>query len=249
MVLLFCKLTQKLHIGIIKSEPKGVGIMYKILVVDDEIKIRETIKDYFNAKGLSVELAKDGVKACEKADFEDFDLIILDVLMPKMNGIETCREIRGKSNVPILFLSALGEENDFLKGYSSGADDYIVKPFPLSVLYQKCLAMIARSKGTKSNHILTVSGVTIDFFKRKVFVGEKEVNLSGKDYELLRYLMENKNIVLNREKILLRIWGWDYEGDTRVVDTRIKRVRKALGEKSEAIKTVVNVGYCYEEKS
>ncbi len=222
--------------------------MYKILVVDDEIKIRETIKDYFNAKGVTVKLAKDGEEACEKADSEEFDLIILDVLMPKKDGIDTCKEIREKSNVPILFLSALGEENDFLKAYSSGADDYIVKPFPLSVLYQKCLAMLARSKGTNTNHILSVSGVTIDFLKRKVFVDEKEVIISGKDYELLRYLMENKNIVLEREKILLRVWGWDYEGDTRVVDTRIKRIRKALGDKSKVIKTVVNVGYCYEEK-
>ena len=223
--------------------------MYKMLVADDEIKIRETVKDYMTAKGFDVELAKDGNEAIEKVISQSFDIIILDVMMPHTDGIEACKEIRRYTDIPVLFLSALGRERDLLSGYRSGADDYIVKPFPLSVLYQKCLAMIARSKGTKSNHILTVSGVTIDFFKRKVFVGEKEVNLSGKDYELLRYLMENKNIVLNREKILLRIWGWDYEGDTRVVDTRIKRIRKALGEKSKAIKTVVNVGYCYEEKS
>lgn len=221
--------------------------MYKILVVDDEVKIRETVKDYFTAKGLDVELAKDGADACEKVEVEDFDLVILDVLMPVKDGIEACKEIRKTSKVPVLFLSALGEENDFLKGYSCGADDYIVKPFPLSVLYQKCLAMISRSKGAGADHTMTSSGVTLDFLKRKVFIGENEIPLSGKDYELLRYLMENKNIVLDREKILLRIWGWDYDGDTRVVDTRIKRIRKALGDRSKAIKTVVNVGYCYEE--
>lgn len=221
--------------------------MYKVLVVDDEVKIRETIKDYFTAKGIDVILAKDGKEACEKIEIEAFDLVILDVLMPIMNGIEACKEIRKMSNVPVLFLSALGEENDFLKGYSSGADDYIVKPFPLSVLYQKSLAMISRSKGAGSNHTVTVSGVTLDFLRRKVFISQNEIFLSGKDYELLKYLMENKNIVLHREKILLHIWGWDYDGDTRVVDTRIKRIRKALGDNSKAIKTVVNVGYCYEE--
>ena len=147
-----------------------------------------------------------------------------------------------------MFLSALGEETDFLKGFSCGGDDYIVKPFPLSVLYQKCLAMISRSKGTDQNHLIKVSGVTLDVLKHKVFDGDKEIILSGKDFELLRYLMKNKNIVISREKILLRVWGWDFEGDSRVVDTRIRRIRKALGDKSDTIKTVVNVGYCYEEK-
>lgn len=221
--------------------------MYKILVVDDEIKIRETIKDYFTAKGLSVELACNGEDACEKADVYEYDLIILDVLMPVKNGLEACKEIRKSSNVPILFLSALGEENDYLKGYSSGADDYIVKPFPLSVLHQKCLALIMRSKGTNVSGELTVCGVRIDYLKRKVYADDAEIALSGKDYELMCYLMENKNIVLSREKILNRIWGWDFDGDDRVVDTRIKRIRKALGKKSYVIKTVTNVGYCYEE--
>ncbi len=222
--------------------------MYKILVADDEIKIRETIFDYMTAKGLSVSLAKNGEDTIYKAEAEEFDLIILDVMMPKKNGLEACREIRKNSQAPILFLSALGEESDFLKGFSCGGDDYIVKPFPLSVLYQKCLAMISLSKGTDKNHLIEVSGVTLDVLKHKAFVGEKEIILSNKDFELLRYLMENKNIVISREKILSRVWGWDYDGDIRVVDTRIKRIRKALGDKSDVIKTVVNVGYCYEEK-
>ncbi len=223
--------------------------MYKILVADDEIKIRETIFDYMTAKGLSVSLAKDGEEAVLMSETEDFDLIILDVMMPKKDGLEACKEIRKMSQTPILFLSALGEEADFLKGFSCGGDDYIVKPFPLSVLYQKCLAMISLSKGTDKNLLIKASGITLDVLKRKVFDGEKEIILSGKDFELLRHLMENKNIVISREKILTRIWGWDYDGDNRVVDTRIKRIRKALGDKSDVIKTVVNVGYCYEEKS
>ncbi len=222
--------------------------MYKILVADDEIKIRETIFDYMTAKGLYVSLAKDGEEAVLLAEAEAFDLIMLDVMMPKKDGLEACREIRKNSQTPVLFLSALGEETDFLKGFSCGGDDYIVKPFPLSVLYQKCLAMISLSKGTDKNHLIEVSGVTLDILRHKVFIGKEEIILSGKDFELLRYLMENKNIVISREKILSRIWGWDYDGDIRVVDTRIKRIRKALRDKSEVIKTIVNVGYCYEEK-
>ncbi len=220
--------------------------MYKILVADDEIKIRNTIFDYMTAKGLDVITAKDGEDAVEKSEETEFDLIILDVMMPKKDGLKACEEIRKFSSVPILFLSALGEETDYLKGFSSGGDDYIVKPFPLSVLHQKCLSMISMSKGTTKRDEISVNGIVIDLAKRKVFIGNEEITLTTKDYELLRYLMENKNIVLDRDKILNRIWGWDYEGSNRVVDTHIKRIRKALGEKAGSIKTVVNVGYTFE---
>ena len=222
--------------------------MYKILVADDEIKIRNTIKDYLTAKGLSVTTASDGEDAVEKTEETEFDLIILDVMMPKKDGLKACEEIREYSSVPILFLSALGEETDYLKGFSSGGDDYIVKPFPLSVLYQKCLSMIAMSKGNQKRDEISLNGIVIDLAKRKVYVENEEVELTTKDYELLRYLMENKNIVLDRDKILNRIWGWDYDGSNRVVDTHIKRIRKALGEKAGCIKTVVNVGYTFECK-
>ena len=220
--------------------------MYKILVADDEIKIRNTIKDYLTAKGLSVITASDGEDAVEKTEETEFDLIILDVMMPKKDGLKACEEIRKWSNVPILFLSALGEETDYLKGFSSGGDDYIVKPFPLTVLHQKCLSMIAMSKGNLKRDEISLNGIVIDLAKRKVFVENTEITLTTKDYELLRYLMENKNIVLDRDKILNRIWGWDYDGSNRVVDTHIKRIRKALREKAGCIKTVVNVGYTFE---
>ena len=220
--------------------------MYKILVADDEIKIRNTIKDYLTAKGLNVTTACDGEDAVEKTEETEFDLIIIDVMMPKKDGLKACEEIRKYSNVPILFLSALGEETDYLKGFSSGGDDYIVKPVPLSVLHQKCLSMITMSKGTTRRDEISLNGIVIDLAKRKVFVENTEITLTTKDYELLRYLMENKNIVLDREKILNRIWGWEYEGTSRVVDTHIKRIRKALGEKAVCIKTVVNVGYTFE---
>lgn len=220
--------------------------MYKILIADDEIKIRNTIKDYLTAKGLEVTTACDGEDAVEKSEEIEFDLIILDVMMPKKDGLKACEEIRRRSNIPILFLSALGEESDYLKGFSSGCADYIAKPFPLSVLHQKCLSLIAMSKGTTKYDEISANGIIMDLSKRKVFIDNKEIALTTKDYELLRYLMENKNIVLERDKILNRIWGWDYEGASRVVDTHIKRLRKALGEKAECIKTVVNVGYTFE---
>lgn len=220
--------------------------MYKILIADDEIKIRNTISDYMTAKGLDVVTAKDGEDAVEKSEETEFDLMILDVMMPKKDGLKACEEIRKFSSVPILFLSALGEETDYLKGFSSGGDDYIVKPFPLSVLHQKCLSMIAMSKGNVKRDEISLNGIVIDLAKRKVFIESEEITLTTKDYELLRYLMENKNIVLDRDKILNRIWGWDYEGSNRVVDTHIKRIRKALGEKAGCIKTVVNVGYTFE---
>ena len=249
--------------------------MYKVLVADDEKKIRETIRDYLEAKGFSVILAKDGAEAAEKAADEALDLIILDVLMPNMNGIEACKEIREFSDVPIVFLSALGEETDLLKGFGAGADDYVVKPFPLSVLEQKCRQMIRRSKGAEQGETLTVSGITIDYAAHKVYVAQSkeaesaadcdasaatcdvsavacdvsnaagEAAITGKDFALLAYLMENKNIVLDREKILAKVWGYGFDGESRVVDTHVKNLRKALGLKGDLIETVVGTGYIF----
>jgi len=242
--------------------------MYKILVADDEKKIRETIRDYLEAKGFTIILAKDGTEATEKAADEALDLIILDVLMPNMNGIEACKEIREFSDVPIVFLSALGEETDLLKGFGAGADDYVVKPFPLSVLEQKCRQMIRRSKGAERGETLTVSGITIDYSSRKVFIAQgqgsasavlndasdterksgdaaSETAITGKDFALLAYLMENKNIVLDREKILAKVWGYGFDGESRVVDTHVKNLRKALGPKGDLIETVVGTGYIF----
>ena len=222
--------------------------MYKILFADDEAKIRQTVRDYITAKGLSVSVAENGLDAVEQAEDTDFDLIILDVMMPVKNGIDACNEIRKNSNVPILFLSALGEEHDLLKGYGSGADDYIVKPFPLAVLYEKCLTMIKRYRGVDKENRITLSGITLDKNTVKVYADGKEITLSNKDFQLLEYLMSNKNIVLNRSIILSRVWGYEFDGDDRVVDTHIKIIRKALGKSADCIKTVINVGYCFEVK-
>lgn len=222
--------------------------MYKILIADDEAKIRETITDYLRAKGFSVFSASNGKEAVNSTISSKPDLVILDVMMPVMNGLTACRIIRKSSNVPILFLSALEEEKNLLDGYASGADDYITKPFPLSVLYEKCLAVIKRSKGINKENKLSISGVILDLNSHRVFVEDDEIELSGKDYQILKYLMENKGIVLNRELILNKIWGYDFYGDSRVVDTHIKIIRKALRKKSCCIKTVFNVGYTFKEE-
>ena len=222
--------------------------MYKILFTDDDIKIRNAVSDYFTANGFDIVTAKTGAEAVELAALHDFDLIILDVMMPVLDGIGACREIRKTHKTPILFLTALGQEQDYLNGYSAGADDYIVKPFPLSVLQEKCLAVIRRYTGADSSDIITVGGVTIDCFRKKVTADGKEISLTSKDFEILQYLMSKKGIVLSRSLILSRVWGYDFDGDDRVVDTHIKNIRKALGEQAYHIKTVSGMGYCFEEE-
>ena len=222
--------------------------MHKILVCDDEIKIRETFRDYLSAKDFDVTLAENGKEAVTKTREEDFDLIILDVMMPVMNGLEACKEIRKTKDTPILFLSALGEEQDILDGFRNGCDDYIVKPFPMSVLAQKCNVMITRYKGNSLQSEISLYGITLDKNRKKVTVGNTEIELSNKMFSLLSMLMENKDIVLTREQILTKIWGWDFDGDERVVDTHIKKLRKALGEKSIHIKTVIGGGYSFREE-
>lgn len=222
--------------------------MFKILLADDEIKIRSTIKDYLSAKGFDVITAKDGADALEKFGEEEFDLIILDVMMPNFDGFDTCRAVRRKSNIPVLFLTAKGQERDFLQGFECGCDDYIVKPFPLSVLYEKCLVLIKRYRGISEDNLITVGKISVNLEKRKIFSNGEEIYFSDKDFKILSYLMKNKGIVLSRDLILTRVWGYDFDGDSRVVDTHIKRIRKALGVCSNQIKTIVNAGYVLEEE-
>lgn len=222
--------------------------MFKILLADDEIKIRSTIKDYLSAKGFDVITAKDGADALEKFGEDEFDLIILDVMMPNFDGFDTCRAVRRRSNIPVLFLTAKGQERDFLQGFECGCDDYIVKPFPLSVLYEKCLALIKRYRGISEDNLITVGKISVNLEKRKIFSNGEEIYFSDKDFKILSYLMKNKGIVLSRDLILTRVWGYDFDGDSRVVDTHIKRIRKALGICSNQIKTIVNAGYVLEEE-
>ncbi len=221
--------------------------MYKILFADDDYKIAETVKDYFSANGFDVTVAANGQQATEEAMLNDYDLIILDVMMPVLDGISACKKIRKNQKTPILFMSALGEEEDYLKGYSAGADDYITKPFPLSVLLEKCLATIRRYTGANSNDIIGIGKITLDCSKKKVYADGEEITLSAKDFEILQYLMSKKGVVLSRSLILSRVWGYDFEGEDRVVDTHIKNIRKSLGECSSYIKTFSGMGYVFEE--
>lgn len=222
--------------------------MIKLLICDDEIKIRETLYDYFTAKGFCAVTAENGRVAVEKAEEESFDLIILDVMMPVMDGLTALREIRKFTDTPVLFLSALGEEEDLLKGYRYGADDYIVKPFPLSVLKEKITATVNRHKGINPSNRLSCSGITLDYGTRKVFCGEREIYLPAKDFAILALLMENKGNILSRETILFKVWGYDFDGDERVVDTHIKRLRKALREYASPVTTVIGAGYCFKKE-
>ena len=219
----------------------------KILIAEDEPHLREILCDYFESKGDFPTPAPDGLKALELAEEEAFDGVLLDIMMPGLDGLSVCRAIRRHSDVPIIFLTALSDEDDKLLGYELGADDYVTKPFSMSVLYAKLTALVRRSRGNlKTADRLEAGGIALELSARKVFAGGKEVSLTPKEYSLLLCLMQNKNIVLSREQLLVKCWGYDYEGESRAVDTHIKRLREKLGEHAACIKTVIKIGYKLE---
>ncbi|MBQ6019284.1 MAG: response regulator transcription factor [Clostridia bacterium] len=220
--------------------------MYKLLVADDEPKIREAIRDYMSAKGFEVLTAADGEQAVTRAAEETPDVIVLDVMMPRTDGFAACREIRAFTDAPVLFLTALGEEEDFLNGYARGGDDYVVKPFPLSVLYQKLISVLRRYNGADEKNQLAAGGVVLDLNSRMLETCGRQITLCGKDFAVLQLLMRNRGRTLSREQIVTRIWGYGFDGSDRVADTHIKRVRRALGGKAELIKTVTGVGYVFD---
>lgn len=221
--------------------------MYKVLFVDDEKDFREIVFDYMNAKGLDITVASSGKEAMEIIKQNKFDVIISDVLMPCMNGFQLCQEIKKQINTPIIFMSALGDETHLLEGYKVGGDDYVTKPFPLSVLYEKITLLANKNSNSPDRNIISVSGVDIDIKSRKVYIDGKEVLLTTRDFDILKFLMINKNTVISRDLLINRIWGIDFFGDVRVVDTHIKIIRKALGAKADLIKTIINSGYRFEE--
>ena len=221
---------------------------YHILIVEDEPRLREVLCDYFLSKGDHPVEAANGTQALELAEQQEFDAVLLDIMMPELDGFSVCRVLRRDSNVPILFLTALSDEDDKLLGYELGADDYITKPFTMSVLYAKTAALIKRSRGSmlsRENRI-EVAGITLDTTAHKVYLGRKEIVLTPKEYSLLLCLMRNKNIVMSREQLLVKCWGYDYEGESRAVDTHIKRLREKLGDHAGCIKTVIKAGYVLE---
>ena len=217
------------------------------VLMEDEARLREVLCDYFSSKGeLPVE-AENGVQALARLEEEPFDAVLMDIMMPELDGLSVCRAVRRTSDVPILFLTALSDEEDKLLGYELGADDYITKPFTLSVLYAKTMALIRRSRGTmRSGDRLEVGGIALELSAQKVYVNRKEVALTPKEFALLRCLMQNKNMVMSREQLLVKCWGYDYEGESRAVDTHIRRLRDKLGEEAGRIKTVIKAGYRLE---
>ena len=219
----------------------------RVLIVEDEARLREVLCDYFSSKGeLPVE-AENGVQALARLEEEPFDAVLMDIMMPELDGLSVCRAVRRTSDVSILFLTALSDEEDKLLGYELGADDYITKPFTLSVLYAKTMALIRRSRGTvRSGDRLEVGGIALELSAQKVYVNRREVALTPKEFALLRCLMQNKNMVMSREQLLVKCWGYDYEGESRAVDTHIRRLRDKLGEEAGRIKTVIKAGYRLE---
>ena len=223
--------------------------MYKILVVDDEENIREVIKEYAEFEGHEVAQACDGMQAVEMAKQDDFDIIIMDVMMPRLDGYSACKEIRKVKNTPVLMLSARGEEYDKLFGFELGIDDYVVKPFSPKEVMARINAIIKRNSATKSQSNVDserFEGLEINFTSRDVLIDGEKVNLTPKEYDLLFYLVRNKNIALTRNKLLEEVWGYDFFGDDRTIDTHIKMLRNNLGPYRKFIVTLRGMGYKFE---
>ena len=223
--------------------------MAKLLIVDDEEKIRDFIKKYAKFEGHEVSEAGNGMTALALMEEHSFDIIILDIMMPELDGFSTAKEIRKKYLTPIIMLSARGEEYDKIHGFELGIDDYVVKPFSPKELMMRVDAILKRT-GTNvqvtSNKIFTYQTLTIDFTARIVYIDGEKINLSPKEYDLLFYMATNKGIALTREKLISDVWGYDFFGDDRTLDTHIKLLRKSLKQYSNLIVTLRGVGYRFE---
>ena len=222
------------------------GAGRKILIVDDEVRMRRVIADYLRIKGYETAEAADGVEALEKFSAENPDLVLLDVMMPRMDGWEVCRRIRARSRVPVIMLTAKGEEEDELQGFSLGADEYIMKPFSLKILLARIEAVFRRGPVTVQPAPKEAAGLEVETVGREVRADGQSIDLTYTEFELLTYLINNAGIALSRDKILDNVWRYDYYGDARTVDTHIKKLRSKLGAYGECIKTIRGVGYKYE---
>lgn len=216
----------------------------KILVADDESRMRKLVKDFLIKSNFEVLEAEDGSQALDLFyATKDIALIILDVMMPKMDGFEVCREIRQTSQVPIIMLTAKGDERDELQGFQLGVDEYITKPFSPKILVARVEAVLRRTNQAEETELLEYGGIVVDKTAHSVTIDGKPVDLSFKEFELLTYFMENKGIALSREKILNHVWNYDYFGDARTIDTHVKKLRSKLEGKGDLIKTIWGVGY------
>lgn len=219
----------------------------KILVVDDEVRMRKLVKDFLVREGYMVLEAGDGLEALDLFYEErDIALIILDIMMPKLDGWQVCREIRDNSKVPIIMLTARSEEKDELLGFELGVDEYISKPFSPKILVARVGAILRRTVGVEENTLLEAGGIAIDKSAHIVKIDSKPIELSFKEFELLTYFLENQGIALSREKILNNVWNYDYFGDARTIDTHVKKLRSKLGEKGDYIHTIWGMGYKFE---
>lgn len=219
---------------------------YRILLVEDEEHMREVLSDFFTNKGSRLVTAENGKRALEILEGERFDAVLLDIMMPELDGFTVCRQIRKHSRVPVIFLTARSEEDDKLYGYGLGADDYVTKPFSMAVLYAKLCSLINRARGGTDGSF-EFGGIELEPESRTVRVDGDPVALAPKEYGLLLCLMENRGRVLSRNQLLCEIWGYDFDGDDRVVDTHIKKLRAALGARAGQIRTVLKAGYKFEE--
>ena len=222
----------------------------KILVVDDESRMRKLVKDFLAREGYTVLEAGDGMEAMDVFyEEKDIALVILDVMMPKMDGWQVCREIRESSKVPIIMLTARSEERDELQGFELGVDEYISKPFSPKILVARVNAILRRSLGNAGGDVIEAGGIVVDKAAHIVKIDGTQIELSYKEFELLSYFMENQGIALSREKILNNVWNYDYFGDARTIDTHVKKLRSKLGDKGEYIRTIWGMGYKFEVDS
>lgn len=231
--------------------------MYDILVVDDESGIRGIVKKYAEFEGNKVTEAADGMEAVRLCRSQRFDIVIMDIMMPELDGFSACREIRKTSDVPIIMLSARGEEYDKINGFNMGIDDYVVKPFSPKELMLRIEAVLKRVKGKKDpaqepapHQVIELDGggLRADITARLVYVDGERVEMSPKEYELFFYLLSNRNIALSREKLICEVWGYDFYGDARTLDTHVKLLRRSLGRYASYIVTLRGIGYRFEEK-
>ena len=225
-----------------------VGKVCRILIVDDEQKIRAVIREYCEFHGYEVEEAKDGMEAVKLCQEQDFGVVILDVMLPRLDGFSACKEIRKTKDVPVIMLSARGEEYDKLFGFELGIDDYIVKPFSPAELMARIKAVLRRrnQSGAAGREAVVYQGLKIDPARRTVSVDGEQVSLAPKDMELLLYLVQNRDVILSREKILSDVWGYEFFGNDRVVDTHIRTIRNCLGVYRDLLVTQRNGGYKFE---
>ncbi|WP_370751025.1 response regulator transcription factor [Eubacterium sp.] len=223
-------------------------MVYKVLLADDEQGLRDITKKYLERNGFDVITAKNGAEAIAAVDKNVFDIIVLDIMMPEIDGRQVCQYIRTKYDVPVIFLTALGKEQDVIHGYEIGADEYVTKPFSMPILMAKINSLVKRYHGlTIKKGLITIGNIQIEPARRIVTVNKKVISIAPKEYELLMYFIDNKNQVLSRTQILDAVWGYDYEGYDRAVDTHVKKLRAILGEENHYIHTIIKGGYIWRQ--